>query len=139
MRAVGLLLATLVGLSAPLAGANGADYGAPVSVVLHHDEATGATTLAWTPAVGARSYVLYAGNDTSTLQPIHHGTGTTYTDATPRVGGSTVYYRIVAIAYDGSEHAVTVVGQTAGDCVAVSTSLSFAVSIASCLSNLPEL
>lgn len=138
MRAIPLLVASMV-LFLPTAGADTIDLQAPNEVFLYR-MADGDVLLAWNPALGATHYVVYRGTEPGALTPIYEGEAPMTLDSSGAAPGTTILYVISAIDGEGRAHSTTVQSRSSGgDCVALNSSLSFSVSVANCLSAVPEL
>jgi hypothetical protein len=128
----------LVALTVPSASARWEDLNAPTTVVAYR-MTDGTVQLAWSPAAWATSYVVYRGTEPGKLDRIHEGQVPAFYDSNAPVA-DTIYYVIGAIDPSGTMHTTSVTTTNAkGNCIAMSTSLSFSVSVANCLGMLPEL
>lgn len=131
------IVATLLAL--PLGSADQGDIRSPSEVVLYR-MADGHVLLAWNPTVGATHYVVYRGFAPGDLTQVYEGVSPEYFDSTSAPAGTTIYYVIAAIDASGHAHTTSVQSDSyGGDCVAVTSSLSFSVSIGNCLTIIPEL
>lgn len=138
MRTALALLAMGMLLLPPSASAAWQDLQAPSNVVMYRT-ASGDTLLAWSPALGATDYIVYRGAEPGHLAKVHEGATPAFYDTDPLPAGTLVIYVIAAIAADGSSHSTTMTTSSAGDCVAMTTTLSFSIALANCMTMIPEL
>jgi hypothetical protein len=137
LRAILALVATAALLLPPTASADFQDLRAP-SVVTAYRTATGPVLLAWSPGFAAVDYVVYRGTEAGHLREIHEGPVPEFYDASAPEAGLLIYV-ISAIDPQGQASSTEVTSSSGGDCVAMSETLSFQVSLGNCMTIIPEL